>query len=219
MPENNQDTKQESNYDTLLRFFASKEAENPSRISHPELDVYRTSESESGLRKAAVLLPITRLEDSSGSHLVLTVRSENLKSHAGQISLPGGTHEEQDKDSIATALRESEEEIGLEAEHVEVIGRLGELVLPSGFLITPIVGIISRNLDFVAQPEEVADIFHAPLDLILDVSAYRKFTLPFEGKDRTVLEIHYEDYRIWGATAAILFHLANEIKNYGDYSD
>ena len=103
------------------------------------------------------------------------------------------------------------------------LNRLGEVVFlkinPSGFLITPIVGIISRNLDFVAQPEEVADIFHAPLDLILDVSAYRKFTLPFEGKDRTVLEIHYEDYRIWGATAAILFHLANEIKNYGDYSD
>lgn len=206
---------QQNVYDSLLRFFASKEAENPSRISHPELDVYRTTKNGNELRKAAVLLPITRLEDSSGSQLVLTVRSENLKSHAGQISLPGGTCEEQDKDSIATALRESQEEIGLAADHVEVIGQLGELVLPSGFLITPIVGIINRNMDFVAQPEEVADIFHAPLELILDVSAYRKFTIPFEGKDRTVLEIHYEDYRIWGATAAILFHLANKINNYG----
>ena len=142
-----------------------------------------------------------------------------MKSHAGQISLPGGTQEEQDEDSIATAQRESEEEIGLASNHVEVIGRLGDLVLPSGFLITPIVGIINKNLNFVAQPQEVADIFQAPLELILDVTAYQKFTVPFEGKDRTVLEIHFEDYRIWGATAAILFHLANEIKNYENYSD
>ena len=212
-------TRQKNIYEALLRFFLSKQAEKPSRIFHPELDVYQTAKNESELRKAAVLLPITRPEDGSGSHLVLTVRSENLKSHAGQISLPGGTQEEQDEDSIATALRESEEEIGLASNHVEVICRLGELVHPSGFLITPIVGIINKNLNFVAQPQEVADIFQAPLELILDVTAYQKFTVPFEGKDRTVLEIHFEDYRIWGATAAILFHLANEIKNYENYSD
>ena len=201
-------------FDRLVDYFTSEKNKNPSRIYHPELDVYRSVKDESELRSAAVLLPITRQEEDNESHLVLTVRSAKLKSHAGQISLPGGTQEEHDHDSRATALRESEEEIGLPRDQVEIIGRLGTLALPSGFLITPIVGIIENGLEFVAQPEEVADIFHAPLDLILDITAYQKSSVEFKGAPRTIVEVHYEDYRIWGATAAILYHLATEISKF-----
>jgi len=199
-------------FSTLIDFFGSEESDGPARITQP--DVYRSVKDESELRSAAVLLAVTRHESHIESSLVLTVRSANLKSHAGQISLPGGTQEEQDDDVVATALRESEEEIGLKTEHVEVVGRLGTLALPSGFLVSPIVGIIDNGLDFVAQPEEVADIFHAPLELILDVDAYQKSTVEFKGADRTVLELHFEDYRIWGATAAILYHLARQIARF-----
>ncbi|NKB33623.1 MAG: CoA pyrophosphatase [Pseudomonadales bacterium] len=207
---------EKNHYEFLLDYFASNQAEDPARISHPELEVYRSVKDESELRSAAVLLPITRHEHNAESQLVLTVRSENLKSHAGQISLPGGTQEDHDDDASATALRESEEEIGLQSDQVEVIGRLGTLALPSGFLITPIVGIIENDLEFVAQPEEVADIFYTPLDLVLDTSAYQKSSVEYKGAPRTILELHYEDYRIWGATAAILYHLANEISEFGD---
>lgn len=203
-------------YAKLVNFFSTGNSNFPERIHHPDLEVYRSVEDESALRAAAVLLPITREEESKRSSLVLTVRSANLKSHAGQISLPGGTQEPEDDSAITTALRESEEEIGLLPEHVEVIGRLGTLALPSGFLITPIVGVIENDLKFVPQPEEVADIFQAPLDLILDVEAYQKSTVEYKGSDRTILELHYEDYRIWGATAAILYHLATEISDFRD---
>lgn len=197
---------------TLINFFFSNDSNDPELISQPE--VYRSVEDISKLRSAAVLLPFTRPNANNKSTLVLTVRSEKLKSHAGQISLPGGTQEDHDDDAIATALRESEEEIGLKAEQVEVIGQLGKLALPSGFLVSPIVGLIDNGIDFIAQPEEVADIFHTPLDLILNVNAYQRSTVKFKGSEQTILELHYEKYRIWGATAAILYNLAWKIENF-----
>ena len=86
--------------------------------------------------------------------------------------------------------------------------------LPSGFHVTPIVCIVYRELDFVACPDEVADIFQAPLDLVLDITAYKKSAMTFNNQQRTILELMYEDYRIWGATAAILYHLAIEIEDW-----
>jgi len=168
---------------------------------------------EHSLRRASVLIPVTRQTEDHESELVLTVRSENLKSHAGQISLPGGSWEEQDTDSVATALRESEEEIGLHAHRVEVLGELGKMALPSGFHITPVVGVIESGIEFSPCPIEVADIFTVPLDLVLDSSAYRSTTLHYKQAPIKTLELFYEDYRIWGATAAILYHLARKIES------
>ena len=204
-----------SRYTALRQYFDGSESDAPRPIAHPDQEINRIAQDRfeaDSLRKAAVLLPITRHEADSESHIVLTVRSANLKSHAGQISLPGGTREEHDADDEATALRESEEEIGLQSRHVEIIGKLGHLALPSGFHVTPVVGVIDSRLSFTPQPEEVADIFQAPLDLILEVGAYRNTTMMFNGKPRQILELHYEDYRIWGATAAILYHLAREVE-------
>lgn len=198
-------------YENLLRFFQSSAAETTQPIPHPDKEVNRIARQQlESFRRAAVLIPVTRLMDDQ-SHVVLTVRSENLKSHAGQISLPGGSTEAHDTDEIHTALRESHEEIGLHPGKVEVLGQLGELALPSGFRVTPVVGIIENDLQFAACPIEVADIFQAPLELVLDPNAYVRSSVRFKNQQREILELHYEDYRIWGATAAILHHLAQAI--------
>lgn len=203
------------NYTDLIDYFASDEAKERTPIAHPDKSVNQLVEgAEKSLRKAAVLIPITRSKPDHESHIVLTVRSENLRSHAGQISLPGGTRDEEDSDDIATALRESDEEIGLPPSQVEVIGQLGDMALPSGFFITPIVGLIEPGLNFTAAPAEVADIFQAPLSLILDLNAYQSSYVNYNNSKREILELHYEDYRIWGATAAMLYHLANKIAKF-----
>lgn len=203
----------DSAYQGLLDFFAGPLAANPDPIAHPDKRVNQQADREvASYREAAVLIPVTRHSDTNHSEIVLTVRSPHLKSHAGQISLPGGTKEDQDPDFRTTALRESEEEIGLAPEQVEVIGKLGDMALPSGFRITPFVGLIDHGLELTPSPDEVADIFQAPLDLILDPQAYQKSSMRFNGADRTILELNFEDYRIWGATAAILYHLAKQIK-------
>jgi 8-oxo-dGTP pyrophosphatase MutT (NUDIX family) len=199
-------------YHSLLDYFSRPRADALEPIAHPDSSINKMVDSRhNALRKAAVLIPITRLDSDNDSHIVLTVRSENLRSHAGQISLPGGTRDAEDSDDIATALRESEEEIGLPASQVEVIGKLGDMALPSGFHITPIVGLIQPGLTFTPALEEVADIFQAPLDLVLDPNAYKATFMTFNDIERKILELHHEDYRIWGATAAILYHLAMQV--------
>jgi hypothetical protein len=90
---------------------------------------------------------------------------------------------------------------------------LGELALPSGFRVTPVVGLIESNLDYAANPAEVADIFQVPLELALNPDAYTRSSWEYGNRQRAILELHYEDYRIWGATAAILHHLARRIGN------
>lgn len=200
-------------YEGLLDFFAGPHSENPAPITHPdELVNQEAMRDGHSYRAAAVLIPVTRNSETNKSEIVLTVRAAHLKSHGGQISLPGGTKEEQDPDFQTTALRESEEEIGLLAHQVQVLGKLGDMALPSGFRITPFVGLIDSGLEFVPSPDEVADIFHAPLELLLDPGAYQKTTMEFNGEERMILEINFEKYRIWGATAAILYHLAQQVR-------
>ncbi len=201
----------DTRFKALLQFFKTEEAKNPKRIFHPELEVYNSTTDKGSLREAAVLIAITKPTPQVDSQIVLTVRSSDLKSHAGQISLPGGTREGGDTDVIATALRESEEEIGLTPGEVKIIGRLGDLSLPSGYIVSPIVGLINPSIKFIRQEDEVADIFKAPLDLVLDIPSYKKSKVEYKGKDRTILELQHKDYRIWGATAAILFDLAQQI--------
>lgn len=202
-------------YHSLLDYFSQPRADALEPIAHPDSSINKMVDGrDSSLRKAAVLIPITRWDCDHESHVVLTVRSENLRSHAGQISLPGGTRDAEDADDVATALRESEEEIGLPASQVEVIGKLGDMALPSGFHITPIVGLIQPGLNFTPAVEEVADIFQVPLNLVLDPNAYKASFMTFNKVERKILELHYEDYRIWGATAAILHHLAMQVAKH-----
>jgi len=196
----------------LLQFFDSDNSALRNPITSPDqkTDWINAFDIKS-FRQAAVLVPITKTSYNGESSIVLTVRSSSLKTHAGQVSLPGGTSEKQDRDLAATALRESYEEIGLRPEEVEILGQLGELVMPSGYRVTPVVGIIANDLEYAANPAEVEAVFHAPLRLVLDPNAYKRSTVSYRDVKRTVLELNYGDYRIWGATAAILHHLAEQI--------
>lgn len=199
----------------LVDYLQTTPASVAENIDHPDPDVNRLSEAERRrLRQASVLLAITRATQEQESSLVLTLRSEKLNSHAGQVSLPGGSRDPGDTSSIETALRESEEEIGLLRQDVEVIGQLGNMALPSGFYITPVVGLIDAGLDFVPCPIEVAEIFQAPLELILNPNSYQKSTMTYKRRATRIVEIQYGKFRIWGATAAILYHLAKELESY-----
>jgi len=211
---NREDSNSEQAFDALLAYFSSNKNDNPEPIFHPDNFVNKMmTQRPAALRKASVLIAITRHRPGKNSEIVLTVRSENLNSHPGQISLPGGSEEATDSDVVATALRESEEEIGLAQGDVEVIGRLGDMALPSGFQITPIVGLIEPDLKYVPCPIEVAEIFHAPLPLLMNPDSYKSTSMTYDNQSRKILELQFERFRIWGATAAILYHLAQKIEN------
>ena len=194
----------------LLHYFTTQQS-GAAKIRHPDGEVHTLSSTLSNLREAAVLIPIVQPQDQSAGQIIMTVRSDQLKSHAGQVSLPGGTWEPQDADLVATALRESEEEIALSSDAVRILGQLGSLSLPSGFRITPVIGLIESVPELSPCPIEVAEIFTIPLDIALDAGSYRSAQMHFNGKSRKILELVHEEYRIWGATAAILHHLASEI--------
>ena len=158
------------------------------------------------INDAAVLVPMVLRDDSV--NLLFTQRTPHLAAHAGQISFPGGRVESHDAGRADTALRETEEEIGLTRKHVKVLGTLPEYLLPSGFRITPVVGWIEAPFETCPDPFEVADIFEVPLTHFLDVARYQRHQYHFNGRHRHYLAIPYEGRYIWGATAGMLLVLA-----------
>lgn len=166
------------------------------------------------LRPAAVLIPI--IERPHGLSLILTQRSMTLRKHAGQISFPGGRYDNSDDGLLDTALRETEEEIGLPRRQVDVIGRLHDYPVLSHFMIRPYVAFVSPQQPLVPQESEVADIFEVPLADILDhrnhyVYRIRKFIY-----DR-VYFIPWQHRNIWGATAGILRELSEQLQPEGKH--
>lgn len=161
------------------------------------------------LRPAAVLVPVV----DRGSHLtvVLTKRTDHLNRHAGQISFPGGRVDDVDKSPLHTALRETEEEIGLDRSHVEHIGELDEYIVGTGYLVNPMVGLIKPPFDMTAEPGEVAEIFEAPLDFLMDGRNYVRRHRDRDGVRRYFYAIDYEGYDIWGATAGMLRNLSERL--------
>ncbi|MBD8899175.1 CoA pyrophosphatase [Rhodanobacter sp. DHG33] len=155
-------------------------------------------------RPAAVLLA---LRDGESPRLVLTVRTDNLQSHAGQVALPGGRADPGDADALATALRESEEEIGLDPAQVTPLGYLDNFDTISGYRITPVVARIAEHIHLKAAPAEVAEVFEVPLAFFLDPANLRRYTMEFRGHRREMVEFVHGGHRIWGATAAILLNL------------
>jgi 8-oxo-dGTP pyrophosphatase MutT (NUDIX family) len=171
------------------------------------LDVHVADIAEATkINDAAVLVPMVAREGRIS--LLFTQRTPHLAAHAGQISFPGGRVESDDATRVDTALRETEEEIGLARKHVQVLGTLPEYSIPSGFRITPVVGWI--NAPFATQPDpfEVADIFEAPLEFFLEVARYQRHEYHFNGRHRHYVAIPYEGRYIWGATAGMLLSLA-----------
>ncbi len=162
------------------------------------------------LRRAAVLIPLVRRP--SGLTVLLTQRTAHLSSHGGQVSFPGGRAEEEDSSAIETALRETQEEIGLARRHVEIVGVLPEHVTASAYLVTPVVGLVTPPFELVAESNEVAEIFEVPLRFLMDGMNHQRmsFDLPDGAGRRSFYAMPYERFFIWGATAGMLrnlFHL------------
>ena len=139
--------------------------------------------------------------------LVLTVRTDNLQAHAGQVAFPGGRSDPDDGDALATALRESEEEIGLDRTLVTPLGYLDRFETISGYCITPVVAKIAAGAQLYPAPDEVAEVFEVPLAFLLEPANLRRYTMEFRGHQRPMVEFVHGGHRIWGATAAMLYNL------------
>lgn len=162
---------------------------------------------ESAVRTpAAVLVPL--VEHSSGFTVLFTQRTAGLKAHGGQISFPGGRMEPGDADADAGALRETAEEIGLAARHIEVLGHLDPYWTVTNFEVTPVVAAITPPFDLALDPAEVADVFEVPLAFFLDARNHQIHSRTIgEGKARAYYAMPYGDRYIWGATAGMLVNL------------
>lgn len=156
-------------------------------------------------RAASVLMPLIRRD--SGITVLLTQRTEDMPSHAGQIAFPGGRRQAEDANATATALRETEEEVGLTRNFIEVIGSLDQYRTGTGYEITPIVGIVTPGFTPHADPREVADVFEVPLDHFLDERNHRIDSRVWQGRERRYYAMPYGERYIWGATAGMLKNL------------
>ncbi len=154
---------------------------------------------------AAVLVPVIVRE--SGATMLLTQRTVHLRDHAGQVSFPGGRCEESDASPEATALREAEEEVGLEASQIEILGRLPEYRTGTGFVITPVVALVTPPLNLKLDDFEVAEVFEPPLEFLLDSANHQRHSIEVRGIMREYWAMPWQGYYIWGATAGMLVAL------------
>jgi 8-oxo-dGTP pyrophosphatase MutT (NUDIX family) len=156
-------------------------------------------------RPAAVLVPL--IDRGNDLTVLLTYRAADLEHHAGQISFPGGRLEPDDVDAESGALREAEEEIGLAREFVEVIGRLPDHIVISGYQVTPVVGLVRPGFTLKLDPTEVAATFEAPLKHLFDPSTHHPRTFRMGQEVIEGFDLPWQEHKIWGATAGMLLTL------------
>ena len=167
----------------------------------PELRAKASSE-------AAVLVAVT---DRSEPGVLLTVRREDMRTHAGQIAFPGG-RVDPGEDAVQAALREAHEEILLRPTEVEVVGSVEPYRTVTGYVVTPIIGVIPPDLPLTPHEREVAELFEAPLAYLLAPQNQRRESALFQGRVRHYYEILWNGRRSWGATAAMIVNLSRRIQ-------
>lgn len=155
-----------------------------------------------GLRDAAVLIPV--VDHADGASVILTKRTEKLRHHSGQVAFPGGRIDPTDASAEDAALRETEEEIGLDRSFIEVIGRLPDYVSGSGFRVAPVLGIVHPGFLLTINEDEVDDAFEVPLRFIMDAANHNKESREWQGHTRRYYAMPYGDRYIWGLTAGII---------------
>ena len=186
-------------------------------VWQPEVE-RETSFSSRAPALAAVLVPIVmRGPDFAQSTILLTQRAKHMSTHSGQIAFPGGKVDPQDVSHQATALREAQEEVGLDPKHVQVIGELPVYVTGTAFWVTPVIALVTPEFELTPNPDEVQDVFEVPLSFLMNPAHHRRHVFDWQGKDRHWFSMPYQESRlgsngesevverfIWGATAAML---------------
>ena len=160
------------------------------------------------LKPAAVLLPLVLRQEP---HVLLTQRTHHLTRHAGQVAFPGGRADANDISLVETALRETQEETGIDPAFVTVAGFLDAYETGTGYAILPVVGILSDGFALSPHALEVAEIFEVPLAFLLDPANRQQQSRAFQGRMRSFYSFTYEGHYIWGATAAMLLNFAERI--------
>lgn len=155
------------------------------------------------MRDAAVLVPVT--DRSPEASVILTLRSANMRKHSGQIAFPGGVIDPEDGGlPERAALREAHEEIGLDADRVELLGRLPYYLTTTGYRITPVLSLVHPPFDLTANPDEVADVFEVPLSFLMNPANHKRESRIWQGQERFYYTMPYHDRFIWGVTAGII---------------
>lgn len=190
----------------LRRSFAA----NPDTDAEPFLHHAELAGDVAQLIGAAVLVPII---DAAIPRVLLTVRDAGLRSHAGQVAFPGGRIDPEDDGPVGAALREAWEEVGLHADQVDIVGTARAYATGSGYLITPVVGVIPDGLALTPHEAEVAGVFEVPLGhLIADAHHLPKSGI-FNGVERHYYEIDWPAERIWGITAGLIVNLSPRLRD------
>ena len=185
----------------LRQRFTVGSAERAREVQH----LHQLTMPVTALRSAAVLIPLVLRP--TGITVLLTKRTAHLKDHAGQVSFPGGRCEPEDGTPIATAIREAQEEVGLEPRQIEVLGTLPDYDTGTGFQVVPVVALVHPPLNLKLDDFEVADVFEPPLSFILDRDNHQRHRVEARGKLREFWAMPWEGYYIWGATAGMLVSL------------
>jgi len=174
---------------------------------NPDHDAVR--EIAKSPRSAAVLIPIVAHRELT---VLLTQRTDHLPSHAGQIAFPGGKVEPNDTDALETALRESEEEIGLARGHIEPLGFLDGYLTGTGFHVVPVVALVTPGFSLALDPSEVADAFEVPFAFFMDTANHERHSREWRGTLRSYYAMPYGERFIWGATAGMIRNLHDRFR-------
>ena len=211
------------NYRAKLQSIVSAELPTPEQLNglgqlrdqrvegdlNDDLNQAEIEEMTKDLRLAAVLVPL--VEHADEPTILLTRRADHLEKHSGQVAFPGGKVEDNDATPIAAALRETEEEIGLDPSHIEVAGVLDTYQTGTGFLILPVVGFVKPGFTLTPDKNEVADVFEVPAHIALSKQNWKTDSGEWKGRMWNFYSMDYQGYNIWGATAGMLMHMSRRI--------
>lgn len=211
------------NYRAKLQSIVSDELPTPEQLNglgqlrdqrvegdlNDDLNQAEIEEMTKDLRLAAVLVPL--VEHADEPSILLTRRADHLDKHSGQVAFPGGKVEDSDATPIAAALRETEEEIGLDASHIEIAGVLDTYQTGTGFLILPVVGFVKPGFTLTPDKNEVADVFEVPAHIALSTQNWKTDSGEWKGRMWNFYSMDYQGYNIWGATAGMLMHMSRRI--------
>lgn len=177
-----------------------EDRETGDHILNPDLGPYARWDGPP--RDAAVLIGIR--EDDNGPSVVLTERTQHLKSHAGQVAFPGGKIDPEDAGPVAAALREANEEIGLPITNAVHLGNLAPYLTGSGYRVVPVVALLQNPVHFRPNPDEVERVFEVPFSFLMDPANHQKQSLEWQGTRRYFYAIPFANHNIWGVTAGII---------------